>query len=69
MFHCHKCSIKCLNPIRPNYNNPTDREQEFLIDTIRCLNELFDDIGDEHGRQNFTNGNTARVSQKLIVVE
>lgn len=58
-----------LEPIRPNYNDPTDREQAFLADIIRRLNELFGDVGDEPGRQNFTNGTITRVSQNPIVVE
>lgn len=58
-----------LEPIRPNYNDPTDREQAFLAEIIRRLNELFGDIGDEQGRQNFANGTITRVSQNPIVVD
>ncbi|XBY08910.1 hypothetical protein ABR759_04555 [Escherichia coli] len=53
-----------LEPIRPNYNDPADREQAFLADIIRRLNELFGDVGDEPGRRNFANGTITRVTQK-----
>jgi type I restriction enzyme R subunit len=58
-----------LHPIRPNYNAPTDREQAFLADIIRRLNELFGDVGDEPGRQNFAKGTIIRVAENPIVVE
>lgn len=58
-----------LEPIRPNYNDPADREQAFLADIIRRLNELFGDVGDEPGRRNFANGTITRVTQNPIVVE
>ncbi|MEI7064255.1 hypothetical protein WCU84_11365 [Dickeya chrysanthemi] len=52
-----------LEPLRPNYNAPTDREQAFLVDIIRHLNELFGDAGDKPGRRNFANGTITRVTE------
>ena len=46
-----------------------DREQAFLADIIRRLNELFGDVGDEPGRQNFANGTLMRILQNPTVVE
>ncbi|HIF9106262.1 TPA: type I restriction endonuclease subunit R [Photobacterium damselae] len=58
-----------LRPITPNPSDPNDREKVFLKDIIRRLNELFGDVGDEPGRQNFANGTITRVTQNPIVVE
>ena len=46
-----------------------DRSREFLTEIIRRLNELFGDVGDPKGRENFTRSSVSRVAENQVVVE
>ena len=58
-----------LKGLMVNESDATDRSREFLSEIIRRLNELFGEVGDQTGRENFAKGTLNRVRKNTVVVE
>jgi type I restriction enzyme R subunit len=58
-----------LKPLTVNEADANDRSREFLSEIIRRLNEIFGEVGDQTGHENFTRSSLRRICENPVVLE